>query len=69
MPAYLKFFELERSPFEDKAQTQVVLGTKALREAFALIRDGLDEGDSRICVSGGPGLGKTSLARRTSKTG
>ena len=67
MPAYLKFFELERSPFEDRAQTQVVLGTKALRNAFVLIRDGLDEGDSRICVSGGPGLGKTSLARALPK--
>lgn len=67
MSAYLKFFELERSPFEGKAQAQVVLGTKALRDAFALIRDGLDEGDARICVSGGPGLGKTSLARALPK--
>lgn len=67
MSAYLKFFELEQSPFEGKAQAQVVLGTKALREAFALIRTGLDEGDARICVSGGPGLGKTSLARALPK--
>jgi len=67
MSAYLKFFELEQSPFEGKAQAQVVLGTKALRDAFALIRTGLDEGDSRICVSGGPGLGKTSLARALPK--
>jgi type II secretory pathway predicted ATPase ExeA len=67
MSAYLKFFELEQSPFEGKAQAQVVLGTKALRDAFALIRGGLDEGDARICVSGGPGLGKTSLARALPK--
>jgi type II secretory pathway predicted ATPase ExeA len=67
MSAYLKFFELEQSPFEGKAQAQVVLGTKALREAFALIRSGLDEGDARICVSGGAGLGKTSLARALPK--
>jgi MSHA biogenesis protein MshM len=67
MSAYLKFFELEQSPFEGKAQAQVVLGTRALRDAFALIRTGLDEGDSRICVSGGPGLGKTSLARALPK--
>lgn len=67
MSAYLKFFELEQSPFEGKAQAQVVLGTKALREAFALIRTGLDEGDARICVSGGAGLGKTSLARALPK--
>jgi len=67
MSAYLKFFELEQSPFEGKAQSKVVLGTKALREAFAAIRDGLDEGSARICVNGGPGLGKTSLARSLPK--
>jgi type II secretory pathway predicted ATPase ExeA len=67
MSAYLKFFELEQSPFEGKAQSQVVLGTKALRDAFALIRSGLDEGTARICVNGGPGLGKTSLARALPK--
>jgi type II secretory pathway predicted ATPase ExeA len=67
MSAYLKFFELEQSPFEGKAQARVVLGTKALRDACALIRAGLDKGDARICVSGGPGLGKTSLARALPK--
>jgi len=67
MSAYLKFFELEQSPFEGRAQAQVVLGTRALRDAFALIRGGLEEGDARICVSGGPGLGKTSLARALPK--
>ena len=67
MSAHLKFFELEQSPFEGKAQSQVVLGTRALRDAFAMIRGGLEEGDSRICVSGGPGLGKTSLARALPK--
>jgi general secretion pathway protein A len=67
MSAYLKFFELEQSPFEGKAQSQIVLGTKALRDAFALIRSGLDEGTARICVNGGAGLGKTSLARALPK--
>jgi len=67
MSAYLQFFELEQSPFEGKTGTQVVLGTKALREALEKIRDGLDEGVARICVSGGPGLGKTSLARALPK--
>jgi len=65
--AYLKFFELERSPFEGKAQSQVVLGTRALRDAFGTIRSGLDEHASRICVSGAAGLGKTSLARALPK--
>lgn len=67
MSAYLKFFELEQSPFEGQPQSQIVLGTKALRDAFALIRSGLDEGTARICVNGGPGLGKTSLARALPK--
>jgi type II secretory pathway predicted ATPase ExeA len=67
MSAYLKFFELDRSPFEGEAQSKVVLGTRALREALTTIQSGLDAGDARICVSGGPGLGKTSLARALPK--
>ncbi|GEM_PF-2140369 len=67
MSAYLTFFELEQSPFEGKAQSQVVLGTRALRGAFGTIRSGLEGGASRICVSGGAGLGKTSLARALPK--
>lgn len=67
MSAYLKFFELNQSPFEGKAQRRVVLGTRALRDAFGTIRTGLEEDASRICVSGGPGLGKTSLARALPK--
>jgi MSHA biogenesis protein MshM len=67
MSAYLKFFDLDQSPFEGKAQAQVVLGTRALRDALATIQTGLAEGASRICVSGGRGLGKTSLARALPK--
>jgi len=67
MSAYLKFFELEQSPFEGKGQAQVVLGTRALRDAFTTIQTGLDEGASRICVNGARGLGKTSLARALPK--
>ena len=67
MSAYLTFFDLEQSPFEGKAQSQVVLGTRALRDAFGTIRSGLEEGAARICVSGGAGLGKTSLARALPK--
>lgn len=63
MAAYLKFYALERPPFGEGTGSGLVLGTKALREAFETIRSGLDEGASRICVSGGAGLGKTSLAR------
>ncbi len=67
MSAYLKFFDLDQSPFEGKAQAQVVLGTRALRDALGTIQTGLAEGASRICVSGGRGLGKTSLARALPK--
>jgi type II secretory pathway predicted ATPase ExeA len=63
MAAYLKFYALERPPFGEGSGSGLVLGTKALREAFETIRSSLDEGASRICVSGGAGLGKTSLAR------
>lgn len=67
MSAYLKFFELSQSPFEARGQARVVLGTRAVREAFGAIRSGIEEGASRICVSGGAGLGKTSLARALPK--
>ena len=67
MSEYLKFFELERSPFDAKAQGQVVLGTRAISDAFAAIESGIAEGASRICVNGGPGIGKTSLARALPK--
>jgi len=67
MSAHLKFFELEQSPFEGEAQARVVLGTRALRDTLDGIRGGLDEGSTHICVTGGPGIGKTSLARALPK--
>lgn len=67
MSSYLRFFELERSPFDGSGQTRVVLGTRAVREAFGAIRAGIDAGDSRICVSGAAGLGKSSLAHALPK--
>jgi len=67
LSAYLKFFQLEKSPFESRAQSALVLGTKALRTAFAEIEAGLEDGAPRICVDGKAGLGKTSLARALPK--
>lgn len=67
MSAYLKFFQLEKSPFDTRAQSNLVLGTQALRSAFAEIEAGLSEGAPRICVDGKSGLGKTSLARALPK--
>jgi len=65
--AYLKFFQLEKSPFDTRAQSNLVLGTQALRSAFAEIETALTEGAPRICVDGKSGLGKTSLARALPK--
>ena len=62
MSTYLKYYALERSPFDGEAQSKVVLGTKALRDALDTVRAGIKEGASRICVNGGSGMGKTSLA-------
>ncbi len=67
MSAYLKFFQLEKSPFDTRAQSALVLGTKALRGAFAEIEAGLEDAAPRICVDGKAGLGKTSLARALPK--
>lgn len=63
MGTYLKFHHLERSPFEGEPGERLVLATESLRRAYAEIKSGLDQGSPRICVSGGPGIGKSSLAR------
>ncbi len=67
MSAYLKFFQLECSPFDTGSQSSVVLGTRAIRDAYTQIEAGLVEQAPRICVYGGTGLGKTSLARALPK--
>ncbi len=67
MATYLKFHQLERSPFEGAGSDRLVLATEALRRAYAEIRTGLDEGAARICLGGGPGIGKSSLARALPK--
>jgi type II secretory pathway predicted ATPase ExeA len=67
MPAYLKFYDLERSAFDADSQSKVVLGTKALRDALSAVRSGLEDGATRICVNGDSGMGKTSLARALPK--
>ena len=67
MSTYLKFYELEKVPFGTGDRRGLVLGTKALRAAFEQIRNGLEEGAPRICLNGGSGMGKTSLARALPK--
>ncbi len=67
MATYLKYHQLERSPFEGAGSDRLVLATEALRRAYAEIKLGLDEGAPRICLGGGPGIGKSSLARALPK--
>ncbi len=67
MATYLKFHQLERSPFEGDGSDQLVLATDSLRRAYAEIKSGLDDGSPRLCMSGGPGIGKSSLARALPK--
>ena len=67
MAAYLRFYQLEKSPFENQKQKGLVLGTHSLRAAFAEIKRGLEEDSPRICFSGSSGVGKTSLARALPK--
>ena len=66
MATYLKFHQLEHSPFEGQG-SGLVLATESLRKAYAQIKTGLEEGAPRICLSGGPGIGKSSLARALPK--
>ena len=67
MATYLKYHQLERSPFEGASSDRLVLATEALRRAYAEIKIGLEEGAARICLGGGPGIGKSSLARALPK--
>jgi type II secretory pathway predicted ATPase ExeA len=67
MAAYLKFHQLQRMPFEGADSNRLVLATESLRRAYAEIKSGLAENSPRICLSGGPGIGKSSLARALPK--
>ncbi len=51
MATYLKFHQLERSPFEGQGSHQLVLATSSLRRAYAEIKSGLAEGSPLICLS------------------
>jgi len=67
MATYLKYHQLERSPFEGRGSDQLVLATASLRRAYAEIKSGLDDDSPRICITGGAGIGKSSLARALPK--
>jgi len=63
MATYLKFHQLEHSPFEGPGSERLVLATASLRRAYAEIRSGMQDDSPRICLSGGSGIGKSSFAR------
>ena len=67
MATYLKFHQLERSPFEGRGDDPFVLATASLRRAYAEIRSGMEDDSPRICLSGGSGIGKSSFARALPK--
>jgi type II secretory pathway predicted ATPase ExeA len=67
MATYLKFHQLERSPFEGAGSERLVLATESLRRAYAEVKSGLGEDSPRVCIGGGPGIGKSSLARALPK--
>ena len=67
MATYLKHHQLERSPFEGRGSDQLVLATASLRRAYAEIKSGIDEDSPRVCITGGSGIGKSSLARALPK--
>ena len=67
MATYLKFHQLEHSPFEGRGSNQLVLATSSLRRAYAEIKSGMEDGSPRICLSGGSGIGKSSFARALPK--
>ena len=58
MATYLKFHQLERSPFEGRGDDPFVLATPSLRRAYAEIRSGMEDDSPRICLSGSSGIGK-----------
>ncbi|MDP6979198.1 MAG: hypothetical protein QF570_11440 [Myxococcota bacterium] len=68
MAAYLRFYQFDSSPFDGSVTKRgMVLGTQALRGALAQVKQALDEGAPRICLSGPSGLGKTSFGRALPK--
>lgn len=68
MAAYLRFYQFDASPFESgKAKRGLVLGTPSLRGALAKVKQSLNEGSPRICLTGSAGVGKTSFSRALPK--
>lgn len=68
MAAYIRFYQLDASPFGDgTGKSGLVLGTSSLRGALSEVKQGLAEGSPRICLTGSAGIGKTSFCRALPK--
>lgn len=63
MSHYTRFFGFDARPFDADGRQSPVMGTQALKTAFARIDSALDEGVKALLVSGPHGVGKSSLAR------
>ena len=63
MPSYLDFYELKEAPFDAQPGKGPVLATQPLRDTLAWVSKRIDADDSILCVSGVPGVGRSSVAR------
>lgn len=63
MTTYLEFYELMKAPFEVRPGKGPVLATRPLRDALDWVTERLEADDPILCVSGAPGIGRSSLAR------
>lgn len=63
MSTYLKFYALTKPPFDVRPGKGPVLATRPICTALAWVREQLDEDRGILCVTGAPGVGRTSLAR------
>lgn len=63
MTTYLEFYELMKPPFDVRPGKGPVLATQPLREALSWVKARLVADEPILCVSGAPGVGRSSLAR------
>ena len=63
LTTYLEFYELMKPPFDVRPGRGPVLATEPLRDALGWVKERLDADDPILCVSGAPGIGRSSLAR------
>lgn len=65
---YLKFFELEEEPFRNDSDPRFFFQTRAQARARLRLMRGVQQRKGLMIVWGGPGCGKTTLARHLLET-